>query len=97
MGKKSRLVMSVLISYFGIFASFVLPIVPCVESPNVPNPIKIWKFKSLGYVGSSHTIIEYFGITESLTTVFLIISISLFALSFLILSLINKKRKKKTV
>lgn len=96
MNLKNKLIISSIVSNLSVFFSFVLPTIPCTESPNVPNPISIWKFKSLGYINAyqSNTTLRYFGITQSLTNAYLFISIGIFVLSYLVILIINKKDKK---
>jgi hypothetical protein len=97
MNIKNILLKSFVISNIIIIFSFNFPIIPCVEFPNVPNPIRSWEWTHLGYkmMNQNNSILEYFGFTESVRIAYFVVLIITFFISLFVLLIINKKIKKR--
>jgi len=97
MNLKKILISSFIVSNVFILLSFIFPIIPYLEYPNVPNPISVWRFRPLGYIPGceSNYIAEPLGFLQDISSTFFVVLFSVYLISFLILLLINKKSKRK--
>ncbi len=95
---KEMLIYSFVFSNLIIILSFIFPIVPCSEYPNVPNPTSVVNMRTLGYISNceSNSIVEYLGYTQSISVAYFSILIVSFSVFMLILLLINKQINKHT-
>ncbi len=94
---KQRITYSFIISTTALLISFLFPFVPCRKAPNVPNPIYKWTLCTLNYdtIINSNSIVEYFGYTIKLNNAVYILTILIFILTYLILTIFGKFSKKK--
>ncbi len=92
---KNRITYSALSSAAVIISSIFIPIIPCKQAPNVPNPVYSWtacslnpdKVKTIGHI------VEYFGYTTSLRDAFIISAAISFLAVLTILHFLTRKKR----
>jgi hypothetical protein len=96
MDLKRKVIVSTVISMAVFITSFLTTLIPCQLSPSVPNPDFAWQLCTFNpdLKPSSQIIVHYFGLTNSLMDAYLILLIGLFCISFILFSLIDKRKRR---
>jgi hypothetical protein len=96
MNLKKRLIVSAAVSMAVFIIAFFTTLIPCQISPSVPNPNFSWQLCTFNpdLKPSSQFFVQYFGATTSLMDSYLILILGVFCLSFIILMLLNRKKRR---
>jgi hypothetical protein len=97
MGLMRNILLSIAGSLVLFSTAFFVSIIPCQIAPNVPNPAYFWEMCDLGSENFLSFGVQklYYGLIAGMTETYMATFFGIFAIIFVVISLISRKLKRK--